>query len=233
MQIVLLLLFLGLLTAAIASLGYGRPVVKIALVLVAGALLLVLLYYSRGALLVLAPLALPWLQRWLRARAASAPHGGHAPHRSTIATRYLRMSLDHASGELEGEVIRGGFVGRALADLVPEELHELWLECRHDPQSAAVLENYLDRMLPDWQQRFAPGDDDTYRRAAPADGPPDRREALAILGLADEPDREQIIAAHRRLMQRLHPDHGGSDYLAARVNAAKQRLLDDLARQSA
>ncbi len=50
-------------------------------------------------------------------------------------------------------------------------------------------------------------------------------EALDILGLTTESSKEDIIAAHRKLIQKLHPDRGGNEYLASRVNAAKDLLL--------
>ena len=53
-------------------------------------------------------------------------------------------------------------------------------------------------------------------------------EALEILGLPPNPDKQAIVDAHRALMSRMHPDRGGSHYFATKINLAKQVLLDAL-----
>ncbi len=138
-----------------------------------------------------------------------------------VETALLAMELDRTSGRLDGRVKNGRFAGRTLAGLDLEELLALLEEARaNDPPSVALLEAYLDRREPRWRER--------RRAAAGGAGDPgtmDERTALAILGLEPGAGPEEIRAAHRRLMAKLHPDHGGSDYLAAQINRAKEILL--------
>lgn len=146
---------------------------------------------------------------------------------SAVSSRFLHMELDHGSGELQGRIVDGPQAGAALSDLsLAEQLELLTHYQREDPDSARLLETWLDRSHgPTWREAQA-GDGNRDGRNGDSDS--SRREALRILGLEGRPERSAIIAAHRRLMQKFHPDHGGSEELAARINGAKQRLLADL-----
>jgi hypothetical protein len=147
---------------------------------------------------------------------------------SEIRTRFLLMRLDHGSGAMDGDVLEGPFAGRRLSDLVLGELlRMLELYRDQDGQSAAVLEAYLDRERgPDWRDQDHTGSGSAASARA-ASGRLSESEAWAILGLAPGADAAAIRAAHRRLMQKLHPDRGGSDYLAAKINEAKRVLLKE------
>jgi hypothetical protein len=145
---------------------------------------------------------------------------------SSIRTRFVDMSLDHASGRMDGIVREGPLAGRRLSELTQDQVVELLALCRaQDPQSATLVETYLDRERGDaWREQ----DRGSGRTAEhPSANRMDRDQALRILGLAEGATAEEVRAAHRRLMQRFHPDRGGSDYLAAMINEAKRLLLGD------
>jgi hypothetical protein len=150
--------------------------------------------------------------------------GGGQPHSSEVTTDTLAMQLDHATGDLDGEVLRGPFRGRTLGSLGLAELLDLLASCqRDDPRSVALIETYLDRRQPDWRDDVGDAQGD---HAAPSGaGEMDQATAWSVLGLAPGASEAEIKAAHRRLMTKLHPDHGGSDYLAAQLNQAKDLLL--------
>src|ERR1700737_3811549 len=152
------------------------------------------------------------------------PSGGQS---STVETPFLRMNLDHDTGTMEGTILRGRFAGMRLEELAAADLLALWRECRaEDEEGARLLEAYLDRVRPDWRDELA-GDRQAGSGggARPAGGDMTVEEAYAILGLAPGADAEAIKEAHRRLMVKLHPDHGGSDYLATKINRARDVLL--------
>jgi hypothetical protein len=145
--------------------------------------------------------------------------------RSSIATRFLDMSLDHDSGDMDGTVREGRFTGRSLSQMSIDELLELLAQCRAgDAQSAGVLEAYLDRAHGHtWRERADAGPG--AQHAAAGSTSMSAAEARDILGIAEAASREEIVSAHRKLMLKLHPDRGGSNYLATKVNLAKEVLL--------
>jgi len=169
---------------------------------------------------------LPWplLQRLIaglqRRGAGASPSAGR---QSRVRTRYLDMILDHDTGAMDGQVLAGRYRDSKLSAMNLQDLIALLDECQTDAQSVAVLQAYLDRAHPDWRDSVGP------REQAHAgngqSGAMTVEEAYDILGLQPGASREEIVATHRRLMQKLHPDHGGSDYLAAMINRAKDILL--------
>src|SRR6516162_3635781 len=148
------------------------------------------------------------------------PSGGQT---STVATPFLRMTLDHDTGSMTGTILRGRFSGMRVEELGSADLVALLRECRaEDEEGARLLEAYLDRVHPDWRGERA-GSSSSGARSTSGDMTVE--EAYAILGLAPGADAEAIKEAHRRLMVKLHPDHGGSDYLATKINRARDVLL--------
>lgn len=147
-----------------------------------------------------------------------------AKQTSRVRTAALEMELDLDSGAMNGLVLVGQFEGRELDALSEDELRLLYDELRGDPESVQVLEAYLDRRAPSWRDGFD-ADADEGLGAAPAAGSMTEEEAYEILGLAAGASESEIRQAHRRLMKRVHPDTGGSVFLAARINEAKDVLL--------
>jgi hypothetical protein len=130
------------------------------------------------------------------------------------------MTLDHDTGHMEGTVRQGEFQGRRLAELDHDELLALWRELRAaDEASATLLESWLDRAWPEWRGGAAPPRSRSARMSP--------EEALEVLDLAPGATPDEIRAAHRRLMLKLHPDQGGSTWLAARLNEARDILLGE------
>lgn len=185
------------------------------------------------------PALLPWLIRLRRvARTAKAFHrmsqrGGGRPSGQTSAvnTSYLHMELDHDTGAMWGTVARGACSGRDLQDLSDDEILNLLTECsRNDPESAQILEAYLDRERPDWrtmadgQERSSSAGEQASHQSGP--DTMSRSEAFQILGLEEGAPDDAIRDAHRRLIAHLHPDKGGSTFLAAKVNQAKDILIN-------
>jgi hypothetical protein len=143
---------------------------------------------------------------------------------SAVRTAWLEMRLDHDSGAMGGRVIAGRYSGQNLDDLAPDALRELLREVAGDGDSVALLEVYLDRRIPGWREDFQ-HDPASGTGRAPGTGAMSKEEAYEVLGLAPGASPAEIRAAHRRLMKLAHPDQGGSTFLAAKINQAKDKLL--------
>lgn len=181
--------------------------------------------FLRGlAGLIAGPLISNFLRNKLFARGTAPPGAapGQAPKDSTVATNELRMTLDHETGAMDGEILTGESAGRRLSQLDLPDLRMVLGELI-DTDSRQLLGAYLDRRFPGWSDE-AP--DDGGRTSAATSGEMDAEQALAVLGLDAGASKTDIIEAHRRLMQKLHPDRGGTDYLAATLNLAKKVLIN-------
>ncbi|WP_394168281.1 DnaJ domain-containing protein [Saccharospirillum alexandrii] len=215
-------LIVGLITLLIAGLLFLAATHRLYLL---GVLLAALLPWARRLL----PLLIRFLPSIL-SRRQSGKTTGATGQTSRVQSALLDMELEHDSGVMHGTVLAGPFEGKTLADLEEKEFIDLLAYCRqNDADSARLLETYLDKRFGDrWRQ------DDPGARQDDAQPPPQTdsgamtdADAYNILGLEPGADRDAIIQAHRRLMQKAHPDRGGSDWLAARINAARSHLLGD------
>jgi len=192
-----------------------------------GALLL-LLRMPVGLMFLGVGAALPFTLRW---RGLWPNLGGGWPNqqrgkRSLIETKMLRMALDHDSGALDGLVLQGRYQDQLLSKLTLDQVLEVRAEClAGDPDGVPLIEAYLDRVHgAAWHERGThrqSSDGAAPRRAAAMS----REEAFEVLGVQPAATEAEIREAHHNLMMKLHPDHGGSSYLAAKINQARDVLL--------
>jgi hypothetical protein len=198
--------------------------------------------YLTGGVLVVIGIGMAFADRWgvgvllisaglsivATGRIGPLDLGGHSRRSpgstSTVHSRFFEMSLDHDSGAMRGRVLAGSLAGQELDALDDHSLLDLAAEIVGDQESVALFEAYLDRRMPGWRDHVEAD------QAAGAGGPANTgamtdEEAYQVLGLAPGASDTEIRAAHRRLMMRVHPDQGGSTFLAAKINQAKDRLL--------
>ena len=140
---------------------------------------------------------------------------------SRVRSAFLEMELDHDTGAMRGVILAGAHEGKRLEALDVDTLVGLLAEI--DEESRSLLAAYLDRRDSGWREHAQA--DAAAGRSSPSRGPMTHEEAYQILGLEPGAKSEDIVRAHRTLMKRLHPDLGGTNYLAARVNEAKDTLL--------
>jgi hypothetical protein len=179
-----------------------------------------LLFLALGGAL---PLALQWRALWSGAGGSPKASSG----RSRVDTKYLHLELDHATGMLDGRVLAGKHRERPLAALTLDELLEVRAEClAEDAQGVPLIEAYLDRIHgPEWRSRESAAQSSGEAPQRPSSTTMTREEAYEVLGLKPGTSAAEINEAHHRLIKKLHSDHGGSDYLAAKINQARDVLL--------
>jgi hypothetical protein len=231
--VLLALVVLAVMALGLAWLLRAKPsalarVLRIVLVVLGGigvgAMLIFGLRFLPGLLPELLGLAGIVITALIARAARHRPSGGFSSpghgQRTEVRTAFLQAWIDHGSGDVGGTILTGRFAGRTLDALSDAELIELCGECAADADSLRVLEAYLDRRLgSDWRNA---------QQQQPPRGPRTdmtHDEALAVLGLSEGATADEIRAAHRRLIQRMHPDVGGTADLAARINRAKDVLL--------
>jgi len=211
---------------------------KLVLYLVVAVLVILLLTGRLHWLFAVVAAALPFLQRLLPLlryvpllrnlyqryqNSQNASTNASGRQTSSVESRYLRMTLDHDSGELGGEILQGSLRGKLLQQLSLSQLLGLLNEFSDDNDSVALLQTYLDRVHNGWRDSASGAQQsDSYAPSAAMS----ETEALEILGLTVGASDDQVVEAHRRLMHKLHPDRGGSSYLAAKINLAKDFLLN-------
>jgi hypothetical protein len=196
-------------------------------------LLIALFLIARGALPLAIPLAFFGLAllgmpmgSWFGAGGPFGSANKSPGQKSEVRTDALEMALDHDSGHMEGRILKGRFAGRTLSTLNDDDLLVLLEELRgSDEQGTVLIEAYLDRRAQGGRAGPEDAAADQPRQQHAGRGRMTREEALEVLGLAKGANEGEIRAAHRKLMMKLHPDQGGSTYLAARINEAKDVLL--------
>ncbi len=140
---------------------------------------------------------------------------------SSMQTQFIRLQVDMMTGSLQGEVLQGSHKGEKLQLMSMVQLLSLLDECRgNDERSALLLMSYLDRVHEGWS-----GDKAEEFKPSATDTKMSEQQARDILGVSASASKKDINKAHKRLMQKLHPDRGGSDYLAQQINRARDVLL--------
>ncbi|MBN1956939.1 MAG: DnaJ domain-containing protein [Desulfuromonadales bacterium] len=182
---------------------------------------LVLTLFRRGAIGF--PLMIMGFSWWRRNR-SKRPIRSAQGQKSTVRSANLEMELDHDTGDMDGTILTGRLQGSRLSSLSEEELLSLYVDFRSDPESLSLLEAFLDRYVPDWRDRADSSGSGTQNDQSAFDHMT-REEAYQILGLEPKASQEEIHQAWRRLIKGVHPDSGGSDFLAAKINTARDILL--------
>ena len=145
---------------------------------------------------------------------------------SCVRSAMIEMELDHDSGKMRGTVLAGPEEGKSLDSMTRPQCEALYdVCCQDDPEGARLMEAYLDRRFAGWRAAAQNQGDPGRRSARRRPVTMSEDEAYEVLGLQKGASEEEVVRSHRSLMKKLHPDHGGSTNLAARVNEAKDVLM--------
>ena len=192
-----------------------------------GAIAVAGLLGARGRLDIAIPLGLtglgllgwlPWSIPGLGARTQKS--SGQV---SRVRSAFVEMELDHDTGAMRGRILAGQHEGASLDALDVATLAGFLPDI--DEESRALLMAYLDRREPLWRENTQADATAGSSRRGWSTGKMTEEEAYQVLGVQPGASAKDIGLAHRSLMKKLHPDQGGSTYLAARVNEAKDVLL--------
>jgi hypothetical protein len=162
---------------------------------------------------------------WWRLNRSKRPIRSAEGQKSTVRSANLEMELDHDTGEMDGTILTGRLKGVRLSSLSGDEILSLYFDFRSDTDSISLLESFLDRYYPDWRDRVDSDASGNQNDTSGFDNM-NRQEAYQILGLEQNASQEEIHQAWRRLIKGVHPDSGGSAFLAAKINSARDILLD-------
>ncbi len=210
--------------------------IKVALLALAGVLILAAITGKAHVIFALVGAAIPFVGRllpllrfWPMLRQVYNRYKSQNPgvgNQSGVRTAWLAMSLDHDSGAIDGEILDGPFLGRTLGSLSLAELQQFYSDCqRHDPDALRLLDAYAQReRAGEWEPRH----NGYQNQSEPSTSAMNLAAAWDVLGLAPGASREKIVETHRKLMRVWHPDKGGSNYIASQINQAKDLLLAEL-----
>ena len=158
---------------------------------------------------------------------------------SRFGSRFLILEMDGTTGAVTGVIRDGLYAGKPLESLSEESLQELLrYYAENDPPSLSLLQAFIARQN---QTRNGEASSRNYGgqghnsqsntqgsnrgNKSRSTTQMSHEEALAILGLEEGADKAAITIAYKRLMAKMHPDQGGTTYLAAQINAARETLL--------
>ena len=148
-----------------------------------------------------------------------------SPRARLFRSQTIELKIDRFTNAAQGRVLSGSYAGAALSELSESQCLEILAACRsEDAYGVQLLEAYLDRSLPRWRAT-GEGDRDASGFGRSRSRSMTEEYAYEMLGLAKGATREDITRAHRTLMKKVHPDHGGTTSLAALLNEAKDVLM--------